>query len=309
MQKEFSKAIKTETFRLGFDFCGIAPAGPFPELKEYYNKFIGEKKYTGLSYLEKYASQRLDPSLLMPDIKSVIAVLLNYFPHQIIPVEDNFVITKYAYGQDHHLVMNEKMNLLRGYLATLDPSCKSRMFIDSGPVLEKAWARRCGVGWQGKNTLLINKRAGSFFFIGIIFTNLELDHDTPGRNHCGTCTRCLDACPTGALTGPYQLEPSKCIAYHNIETKGEIPPEIAKNLNNRIFGCDICQDVCPFNRFSIPHREPRFNPAEELITLRKSDWLSLKKETFNRIFANSAIKRTGYEKIMGTITSLGARDA
>ena len=197
--------------------------------------------------------------------------------------------------------MKEKMNLLAGYLGKLDPDCKTSIFVDSGPVLEKAWAQRTGVGWQGKNTLLINKNAGSFFFIGIIFTDLVADYDLPEQDHCGTCTKCLDACPTGALTAPYELDPSRCIAYHTIEAHEEIPSEIIKNLNDRIFGCDICQDVCPFNRFSIPNRELGFHPSPALLSMRKKDWQSLSKEKFNSLFKNSSIKRTGYDKIMSTI--------
>lgn len=301
MREKYSNLIKAEAKRAGFDFCGIAPASPFSELKNYYTRFIREKRYTGLEYLEKYAGQRLDPSLLMPGVKSVIAVLLNYYPKEIISQVNNFVVSKYAYGEDHHEIMKEKMNLLTAFLKKMDPDSKTSMFVDSGPVLEKAWAQRTGIGWQGKNTLLINKNAGSFFFIGIIFTELVLDYDMPEQDHCGNCTKCLDACPTGALTAPYKLDPSKCISYHTIETHEEIPPEILKNLNDRIFGCDICQDVCPFNRFSMPTHESRFHPSDEFFRLRKKDWLSLSKETFDRLFAKSAIKRTGYKKIMSTI--------
>ncbi|HTX87956.1 MAG TPA: tRNA epoxyqueuosine(34) reductase QueG, partial [Bacteroidales bacterium] len=293
--------IKQRSLELGFTFCGIAPARPLEELRDYYSRFLGVHPYPGLEYLEKYAGPRLDPSLLLPEIRSVIAVLLNYYPREVIPAENNFFVSKYAYGKDHHPVMKARLQDLTRFIAGLSPGIRTLAFVDSGPVLEKAWAQRCGVGWQGKNTLLLNKERGSFFFIGILLTSLETEYDLPAEDHCGTCTRCMEACPTGAITAPYELDPLRCIAYHTIETEPGIPEEIAHKMGDRIYGCDTCQDVCPFNKSALPHDEPAFFPSEEFRRLRKPDWKELTEDDFERIFKGMAMKRTGYRKIMDTI--------
>jgi len=288
--------IREETRRLGFSYCGFAQAESLDNFRSYYTSFIKEKGQASLTYLETQMEKRLNPKLIMPDAVTVIAVLMNYFPPEIIPSENNFIIAKYAYGQDHHSFLRKKLKALVDFL-TQSGETKAHFFMDSGNIQEKVWAQRCGVGWQGKNTLLINRKGGSFFFIGIILTNLKLVPDIPETDHCSKCDRCSKACPTGALKIPYRLNINRCLAYHTIETKWDIPEEIRSKQNDRIFGCDICQDVCPFNRNPTPHNEPVLIPSEELRKMRKQDWRKLTEEDFNRIFHQSSIRRTGYEKL------------
>ncbi len=295
------KLIKAEALRLGFSHCGIAKAEPLSDLQSFYSGYIAAGKYEPFTYLKTNLEKRLNPSLLMPDVKSVIALLMNYYPPDPISPHDNYTISKYACGGDYHLLMKERLTALCGFLSALSPGVEARSFVDSGPVSEKAWAQRCGVGWQGKNSLIINKTQGSFFFIGTILTSLELEAGNPETDRCGECTRCVDSCPTGALNTPYQLNISKCISFHTIETKGEIPQEIKSKLGGRIFGCDTCQDVCPYNRFAKPTTEPAFFPSEELKSMRKKDWENLTQEQFDKIFANSSIKRTGFQKLKSNI--------
>lgn len=291
---------------LGFSYCGIAPAEPLRDHRTYYESYIQQKKHESLSYLEKNLEKRLNPFTILPDAKSVITVLLNYYPAELIPEEDNFIISKYAYGKDYHSIMKKTRQLAEFIVQKSkekDPSftAKAPTFVDSGSVLEKIWAQKCGVGWQGKNSLLIHKNGGSFFFIGIILTNIELDYDIPKTDHCGTCTKCMEACPTGALENPYQLTISKCISYHTIETKEDPPPAFKGKFKSRIYGCDICQDVCPYNRFATPSKEVEFNASERLLKMRKEDWLNLTEEQFGVLFENTSIARTGYEKLMKNI--------
>ena len=329
--------IKTIAKNLGFSFCGIAKAEPLAGQKAYNEDFIGRNLHEPFKYLEKNLEKRLDPSGIMPDVKSVIAVLLNYYPDKIIPEEDNFIISKYAYGRDYYVVVKKKLNELIDFITSPphpspegEPACRTgrgpgvrrsperempgvRMvkalgFVDSGSVMEKVWAQRCGVGWQGKNTILINKHGGSFFFIGIILTNLDVEPDKPEADHCGTCNKCREACPTGALEKPYQLTISKCIAYHTIESKNPIPEEFRGKFHSRIFGCDICQDVCPYNRFSIPSTDPSRTPHVDLLRMRKRDWLSLTEEQFKILFKGMPVYRTGYIRLMENIRFVAKGD-
>jgi epoxyqueuosine reductase len=322
--------IKSFAKNLGFSFCGIAKAEPLTGQKAYNEDFIRRKLHEPFKYLETNLAKRLDPSKIMPDVKSVIAVLLNYYPDKIIPEEDNFIISKYAYGRDYHVVVKKKIDELIEFISskhlpsppmTASPptplllergeiggSVKALGFVDSGSVMEKVWAQRCGVGWQGKNTILINKHAGSFFFIGIILTNLELEPDEPVGDHCGACNKCREACPTGALDQPYQLTISKCIAYHTIESKHPIPAEFKGKFNDRIFGCDICQDVCPYNRISKPSGDPNRTPHPDLLRMRKHDWLSLTEDQFKLLFNGTPVFRTGYKRFMENITFMDQGD-
>ena len=292
-----NREIKTAALKLGFSFCGITLAEPLENKREYYSEFIRGKGHGIFRNLEK----RLDPKLILDDARSVIAVLLNYYPPEVLPEEDNYIIAKYAYGKDYHAVMKKKMNDLIDFLNAEYPGFKAKAFVDSGPVMEKTWAQQAGVGWQGKNTLLINKNSGSFFFIGIIFTNLELDPDQPGKDHCGECRRCIEACPTGALSQPYQLDISRCISYHTIENKNDIPEELKDKFRDRIYGCDICQDVCPYNRFSKPAIDPTRTPHPDFLQMRKKDWLSLTEEQFNTLFKGTPVYRTGYRRLIENI--------
>lgn len=298
------KIIKSRAKELGFTFCGIAKAEPLEEQRHFYKEYIINKHHHSLHFLETHLENRLNPLLLLPGARSVIALLMNYYPPEVIPEEDNFIIAKYAYGKDYRLVIKKKINDLIIFLKKEYGEVDSRIYVDSGPVLEKTWAQKCGIGWQGKNTLLINKNSGSFFFIGIILTNLELDPDQPEKDHCGECTRCINACPTEALSRPYQLDISRCISYHTIESKDEIPEALKDKIRDRIYGCDICQDVCPYNKFASPHHEPDFLPPAALTRMRKNDWLELTEEKFNELFRKSPVFRIGYGKLMSTIRAL-----
>jgi epoxyqueuosine reductase len=295
------KIIKSRAKEIGFDFCGIAPVKPLIEHRQFYTEFIKNKRHLSFSYLETNLEKRLDPRLILEDAKSVIAVLLNYYPPEVIPEEDNFIIAKYAYGKDYHIILKKKVAGLIHFITAEYPDLKAKSFIDSGPVMEKAWAQLAGLGWQGKNTLLINKNSGSFFFIGIILTNLELDPDQPEKDHCGECMSCINACPTEALSRPYQLDISRCISYHTIESKNEIPEALKDKIRDRIYGCDICQDVCPYNRFSRPAIDSARTPHTDLLQMRKKDWLSLTEEQFNNLFIGTPVYRTGYRRLMENI--------
>lgn len=289
--------IRVEALRSGLSHCGFAGVGPLEELRPLYSDFIRRNGHASLKYLETNIEKRLHPELVLPGTKSVIALLMNYYPPEIIPDDDNFIISKYAYGTDYHGFMRSRLNGLIDFMQLSCGNVKAKAFVDSGAVLEKAWAQKCGVGWQGKNTLIINKSAGSFFFIGIIFTNLELEPDPPETDHCGMCNNCVAACPTGALETPYQLDLHRCISYLTIESREEIPSDLKTKLSNRIYGCDICQDVCPYNRFATPHEVAGFMPSEELVKLRKKDWLALTVPDFDRIFAGSPVERSGYHRL------------
>ncbi|MEI6456359.1 MAG: tRNA epoxyqueuosine(34) reductase QueG [bacterium] len=293
--------IRKESSRLGFSFCGFARAEPLEQRRSFYQSFLREKRHGEIGYLETQLEKRLDPRLLMPEAKSVIALLMNYFPGEIIPAENNYIIAKYAYGSDYHPFMKEKLRALSSFIMGTGNGVLAMPFSDSGVVKEKLWAQQCGLGWQGKNTILINKNQGSFFFIGIILTNLEIGPDKPDKDHCGTCDHCVKACPTGALDTPYQLEITRCLSYHTIETSGEFPDEFRLNQYDRIYGCDICQDACPFNRRAVPSPETDFRPSEALKSLRKPAWHRLTEEDFSRIFEKSAVKRTGYKKLMDNL--------
>jgi epoxyqueuosine reductase len=253
-----------------------------------------------MSYMENHFDKRLDPRLLVDDARSVISLLLNYYPseQQNIAVldlqSDTPKISKYAYGKDYHLVIKEKLKSLLSFIHDNIGEVNGRAFVDSAPVLDKAWAAKSGLGWIGKNSNLLNKKIGSFFFIAELIVDLDLDYDAPVQEYCGTCTMCIDACPTDAIIAPFVVDGSKCISYFTIELKDAIPNEFAGKLDNWAFGCDVCQDVCPWNRFSKPHHEPDFNPNEHLISMNKKDWEEITEEVFKKLFSDSAIKRTGY---------------
>ena len=292
--------IKSKAKESGFDFCGIAKVEPLDEYRKFYTEFINNKRHCSFSYLETNLEKRLDPRKIMTDARSVITVLLNYYPDNIIPEENNFIISKYAYGRDYHPIMKKTDDLI-GFMKQECGDIKAQAFVDSGQVLEKVWAQRCGVGWQGKNTLLINKTAGSFFFIGIILTNLELQPDDPETDHCGSCDKCIEACPTGAIDQPYRLDISRCISFRTIESKEPVPEELKGKFRDRIYGCDICQDICPFNKFAKPATEPAFRAPEILTRMKKKDWMKLTEEQFSGLFHDTAISRTGYRQFMNNI--------
>lgn len=296
-----NEAIRGEAMKLGFAHCGFAKAEPLDHLRDFYTSFIAAGKQQTFSYFDSNAEKRLDPSLLFPGVKSVIALLMNYYPPEIIPAADNYIISKYAWGADYHQVLRDRMDTLIPFINRFQPGTSSRIFVDSGLLFEKAWAMRCGLGWQGKNTLLINKNGGSFYFIGILLTNLELQPDQAETDHCGECNICREACPTGALENPYELNIGKCISYFTIESKVEVPAEIKRHLNDRIYGCEICQDACPYNLFSGADQNTVFAASPELMKMRKANWQALTEDQFNQLFEHSAIKRRGYQLLKRNI--------
>jgi epoxyqueuosine reductase len=256
-----------------------------------------------MQYMENHFDKRLDPRLLVEGAKSVVSLTLNYYPQEQ-QQEDTFKISKYAYGEDYHFVIKDKLKDLLAFIQDNIGEVDGRVFVDSAPVLDKAWAAKSGLGWIGKNNNLISRQSGSFFFIAELILDLELDADGITTDHCGTCTKCIDACPTNAIEQPYIVNGSKCISYLTIELKDTIPDEFQGKLDEWMFGCDVCQDVCPWNRFAKPHSEPRFSPKEELINYTKQEWKELTRELFNGIYKKSAVKRTKYEGLMRNIDFL-----
>lgn len=302
---QYSGFIKAEAAKLGFMFCGISKAGfleeEAPRLESWLKKgFNGE-----MSYMENHFDKRLDPRKLVDGAKSVISLALNYYSGQ--QQFDPFApkISQYAYGDDYHFIIKDKLKQLMDSIRTEIGEVNGRAFVDSAPVLDKAWAKKAGLGWIGKNTNLINKKSGSFFFLAELITDLELQYDIePTEDHCGTCTRCIDACPTEAIAAPYVVDGSRCISYLTIELKSELPSEFKGKMDNWMFGCDICQDVCPWNKFSVLNKEPAFKPHDHLLDLSLRDWQEISEETFQKVFKNSAVKRTKYSGLKRNIDFL-----
>lgn len=286
--------IKSEARRLGFDFCGISKAEFLEEEAPRLEKWLKENKQGEMKYMENYFDKRLDPRLLVDGAKSVISLLYNYYPPEV-QRPDAPRISKYAYGQDYHDVIKARLHEFLYALRENIGAVNGRAFVDSAPVLDKAWAKKSGLGWIGKNSNLITKQQGSFFFIAELIIDLELVYDGPVKDYCGTCTRCIDTCPTGAIVGPYVVDGSKCISYLTIELKENIPSGFKQSMDNWAFGCDVCQDVCPWNRFSRPHSEPLFNNTNGLLDFTEAEWQDMTEETFNLVFKNSAVKRTKYK--------------
>ncbi|TFF39761.1 tRNA epoxyqueuosine(34) reductase QueG [Mucilaginibacter psychrotolerans] len=301
----YSQMIKAEAKNLGFLFCGIAKAefleDEAPRLETWLNKGMhGEMRY-----MENHFDKRLDPRLLVDGAKSVISVALNYYTDEQQTDPSAPKLSKYAYGTDYHFVIKDKLKQLLAFINREIGEVGGRAFVDSAPVLDKAWAKKAGLGWVGKNANLLNKHAGSFFFLAELIVDIELEYDVePTADHCGTCTRCIDACPTDAIVGPYVVDGSRCISYLTIELKDEIPAEFKGKMDNWMFGCDICQDVCPWNRFSVIHTEPAFAPHAELLGLKKEDWNDLTQDVFQKVFKNSAVKRTKFDGLKRNISFL-----
>ena len=304
LRAEYSALIKREAKRLGFLSCGIAKAGFLEEEAPKLEKWLKEGRHGKMHYMENYFDKRLDPTRLVPGAKSVVSLLLNYHSEEKQQDPTAPKISSYAYGEDYHLVIKEKLKELLQLLNDKIGEIDGRVFVDSAPVMDKAWAARAGLGWVGKNTNLISKQVGSFFFIAELIIDIELAYDLPVADHCGSCTACIDACPTEALIAPYQIDGSKCISYATIELKESIPSQFKNKMDGWAFGCDICQTVCPWNRFATPHQEPRFNPNKELLELTQNDWLELTEETFKRVFKKSAVKRTKFKGLKRNIDFL-----
>lgn len=292
---------------LGFLACGIAKAEFLESEAPHLENYLKEKRNGNLSYMENHFDKRLDPRLLVDGAKSVISLLYNYYPEKK-QREDTYKISKYAYGEDYHFVVKDKLRDLMDFIREEIGEINGRVFTDSAPILEGAWAEKAGIGWMGKHSLLITKQSGSFFFLGELIIDLELEYDTPFvTDHCGSCTRCIDACPTDAIVSDKKIDASKCISYFTIELKDEIPIEMKGKFEDWMFGCDICQDVCPWNRFSKPHSEERFLPNDEILNFSKSDWEEITEEEFRKIFRKSPVKRTKYSGLTRNIKFLSDR--
>ncbi|OAZ02882.1 epoxyqueuosine reductase [Flavobacterium succinicans] len=280
--------------------CGISKAGFLDKEAPRLENWLNQQMNGQMSYMENHFDKRLDPTLLVDGAKSVISLLLNYYPSDI-QNPDSYKISKYAFGQDYHFVIKDKLKELLFSIQTEIGDVSGRAFVDSAPVLDKAWAAKSGLGWIGKNSNLITQKVGSFYFIAELIVDLDLECDDATTDHCGTCTACLDACPTQAIVAPYVVDGSKCISYFTIELKDNIPIEFKGKFDDWIFGCDVCQDVCPWNRFSKSHEEPLFNPNPELLQWSKKDWEEITSETFNAVFKNSPLKRTKWSGLLRNI--------
>lgn len=297
-------AIVKETAKeLGFDFCGISKAGFLEEEAPKLEAWLARHYHGKMAYMANHFDKRLDPTKLVEGAKSVVSLMYNYYPDTKLPEGDlDYKLAKYAYGKDYHFVIKDKLKdfleILREKIGEID----GRAFVDSAPMMERQWAQRSGLGWLGKNSLLLNREMGSFFFLAELVIDLALEVDDPiSKDYCGTCTRCIDACPTDAIVQPGVVDGSRCISYFTIELKEELPSEVTGKFKNWVFGCDICQDVCPWNRFSTPHRESAFDPHPELIAFERSDWEEMTKEIFGRVFQKSAVKRTKWEGLMRNV--------
>jgi epoxyqueuosine reductase len=295
--------IKAEAKRLGFLSCGISKAEFLEDEAPRLENWLHKNMHGEMSYMANHFDKRLDPTLLVPDSKSVVSLLLNYFPEET-QTNNTYKISKYAYGKDYHVVIKDKLRQLLNFIQDEIGEVHGRAFTDSAPVLDKAWAAKSGLGWIGKHSNLITKSNGSFYFIAELIIDLELDYDYAVTDHCGNCTACIDACPTQAITEPYVVDGSKCISYFTIELKNEIPSDMKGKFNDWMFGCDICQDVCPWNRFSKTHKEPLFNPNQELLSMSKKDWEEITEEVFRKVFEKSAVKRTKYSGFIRNINFL-----
>jgi len=302
-KETYSKFIKSEAKRLGFLSCGISKAGFLEQEAPRLENWLKNNSHGQMSYMENHFDKRLDPTLLVEDAKSVVSLLLNYYPEES-QTQESFKISKYAYGQDYHFVIKEK---LKEFLYSIQENIgdvSGRAFVDSAPVLDKAWAAKSGLGWIGKNSNLITQKVGSFYFIAELILDLDLEYDHAVTDHCGSCTACIDACPTQAIVAPHVVDGSKCISYYTIELKENIPYDMKGKFDEWMFGCDTCQDVCPWNRFSKSHSEPLFNPNPDLLSFTKKDWLEITEETFRTVFKNSPIKRTKFDGLKRNIKFL-----
>ncbi|WP_034042890.1 tRNA epoxyqueuosine(34) reductase QueG [Wocania ichthyoenteri] len=299
----YSNIIKTEAKRLGFLSCGISKADFLEEEAPRLEKWLNKNMHGQMQYMENHFDKRLDPTKLVEDSKSVVSLLLNYYPSEI-QNEDSYKLSKYAYGTDYHFVIKDKLKSLLHFIQDEIGEVHGRAFVDSAPVLDKAWAAKSGLGWIGKHSNLLTQQVGSFYFIAELIIDLDLEYDSVTTDHCGTCTACIEACPTEAITEPYVVDGSKCISYFTIELKENIPTEFKGKMDDWIFGCDVCQDVCPWNRFSKSHSEPLFKPHPELLSMTKKDWEEVTQETFSKVFQKSAVKRTKFSGLKRNINFL-----
>ena len=298
-----TEMIKAEAARLGFMSCGISKAEFLDKEAPRLEQWLQEGRHGEMKYMENYFDKRLDPTRLVEGSKSVISLLLNYYPAEK-QREDSYKISKYAYGTDYHFVIKDKLKKLMQFIEEEIGEVDGRAFVDSAPVLDKAWAAKSGLGWIGKNSNLLSKKAGSFFFIAELIIDLDLEYDSPVTDHCGSCTACIDACPTQAIVEPYKVDGSKCISYFTIELKEELPNDMKGKFDDWMFGCDVCQDVCPWNRFSKSHNEPLFDPNPDLLSMSRKDWEEISEDVFRKVFKKSAVKRTKYSGLKRNVDFL-----
>ena len=297
---EHTHIIKSIATYLGFSYCGISTADYLDEEAPRLRKWLKDKQHGEMTYMENYFDKRLDPRALVPGAKTVVSLLLNYYPQVMLKSSDNYKFSKYAFGRDYHRVIKKKLKRFMQLIEQKIGQVDGRYFVDSAPVLERVWAKKSGLGWIGKNTLLITKQAGSFFFLAELVLDLKLQPDHPIKDYCGTCQKCIDACPTQALTA-YQLDARKCISYLTIELKNQIPDAFKGKFKDWVFGCDICQDVCPWNRFSLPTHVQAFQPSTNFLTMQKKDWNILEEDHFSYLFTGSAVKRTKFKGLKRNI--------
>ena len=305
-KQKLTNFIKSKSVDLGFISCGISKADFLEDEAANLENWLKNEMHGEMSYMERNFDMRLDPRKILNGAKSVISLTYNYYTDKL-QKDGNFKISKYAFGTDYHFVIREKLKNLLFLIREKVGDINGRVFVDSAPILERAWAKKSGLGWIGKNTNLISKNVGSFFFLCEIIVDIELDYDYSTTDHCGTCTACIDACPTNAIVEPYKVDGSRCISYLTIELKENMPEYAKDSYDKWIFGCDICQDVCPWNKFSKPHNEPLFNADEKFLSMSKNEWLEITKETFDKVFKDSPVKRTGYDGLKRNIKFIKRR--
>jgi epoxyqueuosine reductase len=308
LKSQYTQLIKAKARDLGFEYCGISRAGFLEEEAPRLENWLKQNMHGKMSWMENHFDKRLDPTKLMEGAKSVVSMLLNYYPEKELATAGNYKISKYAYGDDYHKVIKDKLKELIQFINEKIGEVNGRAFVDSAPVMDKAWAKKSGLGWVGKNSNLINTETGSFFFIAEIIIDLELEYDGPIKDYCGTCTRCVDACPTQALDSPYSVDGSKCISYLTIELKEQLPKEFKGKMEGWIFGCDICQDVCPWNRFSKIQKLKEFEASPELKNMKAGDWEEITKDVFKQLFGKSAVNRTKFEGLKRNINFIKDQD-
>ena len=307
LKSAYSNKIKLAAQKLGFLSCGISKADFLEDEAPRLEQWLSQGHNGSMYYMERNFDKRLDPRILVPGAKSIVSLLLNYHTDQKQIDPEAPKISSYAYGLDYHSVIKKKLKKMMKIIHREIGEVNGRVFVDSAPVMEKAWAAKSGLGWVGKNTNLISKKIGSFFFIAELILDLELEYDLPVADHCGSCTACIDACPTEALIKPYQIDGSKCISYLTIELKESIPSEFKGKMDNWAFGCDVCQTVCPWNRFSTPNDESAFKPQSDLLSLSKKEWEEMTESVFNTVFKNSAVKRTKFNGLKRNIKFLSLK--
>ncbi len=294
---KYAELIKTKARELGFSACGISKAVFLEEEARRLEEWLKAGRHGSMQYMENHFDKRVDPRRLVEGAKTVISVLLNYFPSTKQKDTEAPVLSMYTYGKDYHFVIKDKLRELHDFINLSVGETGGRAFVDSAPVLDRAWAARSGLGWIGKNTCLLVRGSGSFYFIGELILDIELPADKPVKDYCGSCRRCIDACPTGAIIAPREIDARKCISYLTIELRDELPAGMRERMKNRVFGCDICQDVCPWNRKAVPHMEPLFEPDPGLMSMTSAEWHEMERQTFNDLFRHSAVKRAGYNQL------------